>query len=160
MVWYQAKCCEEQEQHDHEQRELDTALGLSLSPVPVSVELDQMMADEEAELHHTMHLSLSPNIDILGAPTNAAASSFIAPRSRIPAASVVQKQPSAPMKIMTQMSDSWMRSYVDNTSMSSTATLQRSGGRRAFADLSVVHQFTLIYWDKVSILFLLLFDGS
>jgi len=50
MVQYQAKCHEEQEQHDLKQGELDTALGLSLSPVPVYIELDQMMAEEEADL--------------------------------------------------------------------------------------------------------------
>ena len=89
MVQYQAKCGEEQEQCDHEQRELDTALELSLSLVPVSIELDQMMADKEAELQHAMHLSLSPNINISGAPTNAAASSSISqPTSFICSSSV------------------------------------------------------------------------
>jgi hypothetical protein len=172
IVRYQAKCREEEEQRDREQRELDAALGLSLSPLPLSVELDQMIAQDDEELQHALCLSESlppdagasegptqldrpptPGADVVASSSNSQATTFTAPRSRIPATSVIQKPPSAPMKITTQMSDSWMRSYIDNTSKSSTTTSQRSGGRRAFADLSVVHRFTLIYWDKVSTLF-------
>jgi len=38
--------------------------------------------------------------------------------------------------------------------MADSSVSQCSSGRRPFADLSVLHRFTLIYWDKVSLLFM------
>jgi len=174
---FNAQCVAEANKNAEEQRELDAALGLSLSPVPVEVELEQMRVQEEAELAQALAMSLTPDPNLapvwptlstsLSIPTTTVIASNTAsvngqlnagfpssqaspsrtPRPRVAATSVVPRKRPVPMRITTQMNETWMRDLVDNTS--APRTTQSSRGRRPFADLSAIQRFTLIYWDKV-----------
>ncbi|KAF8059938.1 hypothetical protein FPV67DRAFT_1784455 [Lyophyllum atratum] len=141
---------QEQERQEREDYEFDINLGHSPSPIPPFNEFDNVSIDEDADLRLAVQLSLSQS-PIPATEQNTASSSsttlpsFSTPRRRVPPSSVVEKQVRAPNKITTQMSESWAREYVDNTS---APVLHQPQKRRPFMDLSVVRRFTLIFWDK------------